>query len=190
MVTETETLTSTLHHNIFTYLVYVVFSAIFMLRTSIDKMKDNSSKLAKERSRRYSTQTITDTDYTNDIVLLANTPAQTLLHSLEQAAAGIGLHVNAGKMEYMCFNQRDNISTLNACSLKLVDKFTYLGSSFSSTETDINMQLAKSWTAVDRLSVIWKSELTNKMKCRFFQAAVVSILLYGCTTWTLTKHMQ
>ena len=25
------------------------------------------------------------------------------------------------------------------------------------------------------------------MKCSFFQAAVVSILLYGCTTWTLTK---
>ena len=28
------------------------------------------------------------------------------------------------------------------------------------------------------------------MKCSFFQAAVVSILLYGCTTWTLTKHME
>ena len=24
----------------------------------------------------------------------------------------------------------------------------------------------------------------------FFQAAVVSILLYGCTTWTLTKRLQ
>ena len=28
------------------------------------------------------------------------------------------------------------------------------------------------------------------MKCSFFQAAVVSILLYGCTTWTLTKRME
>ena len=29
------------------------------------------------------------------------------------------------------------------------------------------------------------------MKCSFFfQAAVVSILLYGCTTWTLTEHME
>ena len=27
------------------------------------------------------------------------------------------------------------------------------------------------------------------MKCSFFQAAVVSILLYGCTTWTLTKRL-
>ena len=28
------------------------------------------------------------------------------------------------------------------------------------------------------------------MKRSFFQAAVVSILLYGCTTWTLTKRME
>ena len=40
------------------------------------------------------------------------------------------------------------------------------------------------------LSVIWKSDLTDKIKRSFFQAAVVSILLYGYTTWTLTKHME
>ena len=28
------------------------------------------------------------------------------------------------------------------------------------------------------------------MKCSFYQAAVVSILLYGCTTWTLTKGLE
>ena len=28
------------------------------------------------------------------------------------------------------------------------------------------------------------------MKCSFFQAAVVSILLYGCTSWTLTKLLE
>ena len=57
----------------------------YVLRMSIDKMKENGSKLAKERSKRYPAQTITDTDYADDIALLANTPAQakTLLHSLE-----------------------------------------------------------------------------------------------------------
>ena len=112
-----------------------------MLRTSIDKIKEKGFKLIKERSKRYPTQTITDADYADDIVLLANSPAQaeTLLHSLEQAAAGIGLHINAHKTEYMCFNQRGDISTLNGSSLKLIDKFIYLGSSVSLTETDINM---------------------------------------------------
>ena len=28
------------------------------------------------------------------------------------------------------------------------------------------------------------------MKCSFFQAAVMSILLYGCTTWMLTKWLE
>ena len=130
----------------------------YILRTSIDKMKENGFKLTKERSRRYSAQTITDANYVDDIELLANTPAQaeTLLHSLEQAAVGISLHVNTHKTEYMFFNQRGDISTLNGSSLKLVDKFTYLGSSVSLTETVINMPLAKAWPAVDRLSVIWK----------------------------------
>ena len=90
----------------------------------------------------------------------------------------------------MCFNQTGNISTLNSNTLKLVDKFTYLGSSVSSTETDIDMRLGKAWTAIDRLSVTWKSDLTDKMKRSFFQAVSVSILLYGCTTWTLTKQME
>ena len=83
-----------------------------------------------------------------------------------------------------------DISTLEGTSLKLVDKFTYLGSSVSSTEKDIDTRLTKVWSAIDKLSIIWKSNLTDKMKRSFFQEAVVSILLYGCTTWTLTKRLE
>ena len=117
----------------------------YVLRTSIDKIKENDFKLTKERSRMYPSKTITDANYADDIVLPANAPvqAETLLHSLNRAAAGIGLHVNAHKTEYMCFNQTGDISTLNGSSLKLVDKLTSLGSSVSSTETDINTRLAK-----------------------------------------------
>ena len=145
-----------------------------------------------KRSRKYSAKTITDADYADDIVLLANAPtqAETLLHSLERAATGIGLHVNAYKTEYMWFNQTGDISTLNGSSMKLVDKFTYLGSSVSSTETGINTRLAKAWTANDRISVIWKSDPTDKIKSCFFETAVVSILLYGCTSWMLTKRVE
>ena len=102
-------------------------------------------------------------------MILANTPnqAETLLHSLEWAAAGIGLYVNAHKMEYMCYNQTGDISSLDGTPLKLVV-----------------------WTAINRLLIIWKSDLTDKMKRSFFQAAVASILLYGCTTWMLTKRLE
>ena len=164
----------------------------YVLRTSIDKIKENGFELTKKRSRRYPAKTITDADYADDIALLANAPAQaeTLQHSLERAAADIGLHVNAHKTEYMCFNQTGDISTLDGISLKLVDKLTYLGSSVSSTEKDIHKRLTKAWTAINRLLVIWKSDLSDKIKRSFFQATVASILLYGCTTWTLTKCME
>ena len=123
----------------------------YVLRTSIDKMKDNGFELTKE-CRRYPAQIIMDADYVDDIALLLNTPAQAkiLLHSLEWAAVGIGLHVNADKMEYMCFNQRGYIFTLNGCSLKLMDKFTYLGSSVSSTES-------RNWQRHGQLSIGYQS---------------------------------
>ena len=73
----------------------------YVLRTSIDKIKENGFELTKKRSRRYPATTITDADYA---AILANTPdqAETLLHSLERAAASIGLHVNAHKKRNIC----------------------------------------------------------------------------------------
>ena len=104
-----------------------------VLRTLIDKIKENSCELTKKRSRRYPVKPFTDVDYADDIALLANTlnQAETLLHSLERAVAGIGLHVNAHKTKYMYYNQKGDISTLDGTSQKLIDKFTYLGSSVS-----------------------------------------------------------
>ena len=78
----------------------------YVLRTYIDKIKENGFKLTKVRSRRYPAKTITDANYADDIALQANASAQaeTLLHGLEVAAACIGLHVNAHKTECLCFN--------------------------------------------------------------------------------------
>ena len=71
----------------------------YVLRTSIDKIRENGFELTKKRSWRYPAKTITDADYADDITILASTPNQveTLLYNLEGAAAGIGLHVNAHK---------------------------------------------------------------------------------------------
>ena len=126
----------------------------YVLRTPIDKIRENGFELTKKRSRRYPAKTITEADYADDIAILANTPdqAKKLLHSLERAATGIGLYVNAHKTKCMCYNQTGDISTLEGTHLKLVDKFTYLGSSVESTEKDIDTRLTQAWTAIDRLS--------------------------------------
>ena len=88
---------------------------------------------------------LTDADYADNIVQLANTSIQvkSLLHNLERTASNIGLHVNAYKTEFMCLNQSSDISTENGRSLKLVNKFTYFWSNVSSTENDINTWLEK-----------------------------------------------
>ena len=165
------------------YLFIIFLDYVF--RTLIEKIKENGFELTKKKSSRYPAKTITDADYADDIAILANAPdlAETLLHSLERTAGGIGPHVNAHKTEYMCLNKTSEISTQGSWSLKQIDKFSYLWSSVSSTEKEIDTRLEKAWTAIDRLSVIWKSDLTDKMIRSFFKAAVVSILLYGCTTW-------
>ena len=50
--------------------------------------------------------------------------------------------------------------------------------------------LTMAGTTIDRQSVIWKSDKSDKIKRNFFQATVESILPYGCTTWMLTKHTK
>ena len=45
----------------------------YVLQMSIDLMKESGFTLEKARTRKYPAQTITDTDYVDDIALLANT---------------------------------------------------------------------------------------------------------------------
>ena len=71
--------------------------------------------------------------------------------------------VNADQTEYMCLKQKRDISALNGGFLKLLEKFQYFGSCASSTENYINKRLAKASTAIDKLLIIWKSDLFNKI---------------------------
>ena len=132
----------------------------------MDIMKDNGFKPANERSRTYPAQIITDMDHADDIGLLANTPDQveSLLHSLQLAASSTGVYVN--KTEHMCLDPRGNISKLKGCLLKWEDNI--IESSVSSSEIDNNTRWAETWTAMDWLSVKFKSDLTDKIKRSFF----------------------
>ena len=81
------------------------------------------------------------------------------------------------------------MSTLSGKPLKSIYQFPYLGSKISSIESDI-IHLVNEWNAIYELLIIWKSDLSGKVKQYFFQAVAVSILLYGCTPWTLTKRTE
>ena len=68
--------------------------------------------------------------------------------------------------------------------------YIYLGSNISSTESDVNICIGKAWNAIDWLSIIWKSDLFDKIKQKFLQAAAMSVLLYSCTTLRKTLRKK
>ena len=140
------------------------------LQTLRDLIKANGFTIKKSKNKQYPTETIKDMDYADDTALLANTRTQSKsqLHSLEQAAGGIGLHVKSNKTKHFCFKREEALSTLSGSSLKLEDTFIYLDNSVSTTESDIDIRLAKAWTEIDRLSIKWKSDQFDKIKRFFF----------------------
>ena len=161
----------------------------YALRTSLDTNKHLGFKLKQAQSSRNPAKFITDVDYADDLALTSHTiqEATELLHKLETAAREIGLYINTKKTEYMEFNQTGTITSLDGRQLKSVQDFTYLGSSIQSTDKDMQIRKGKAWTALNKLEKIWKSNLSMKLKRNLFTAVVESVLLYGSTTWTLTK---
>ena len=81
--------------------------------------------------------------YVNDLALLANSPgkAEYQLKSQEQAAGDIGLYMNAHKQSSYVLKKEEPSPVLEARSLKLVKKFTNLGSNTSSTEREVNIRI-------------------------------------------------
>ena len=164
----------------------------YILRTSIDPKKYMGFTLIKAKSSRHPAVKITDADYSDDLALLANKccDAEKMLHLLEYAAEKIGLKINAKKTEYIVYNHQGAIKTTKDQQLKSVDNFVYLGSNIASTQTDVEARIAKAWSIINKLSIIWKSNLSEKLKRNFFRATAGSVLLYDSTTWTLTKNME
>ena len=84
------------------------------------------------------------------------------------------------KQSPIFFKQNEAISILNGKLLKLVHQFIYLGSNISSTKSDVNIHI--------RLLLTGYQSYGNLITLiEFFEAVPMSVLLFGCTTWTLKK---
>lgn len=166
----------------------------YVLRISVDKDLALGFTLRLRRSARHPAVCLTDIDYADDLALLAdtNSDAEKLLHILENAASEIGLYINCKKTKYIAQNQEQEtqIKSANDKNIESVDDFLYLGSYIESTAHDIDVRKAKAWSALNKLSCIWKSNLPDYLKRRFFRSVVESVLLYGSVSWTLTKKLE
>ena len=105
------------------------------------------STLKKRRSRRHLETYITDTDYSDNIAITADSMEnmKQFLNQIEEKAKDIGLKINCGNTEYMSFNQKEDhvLTNSEGTTLKKVKDYNYLGIFIGSTAHDIDVRMAK-----------------------------------------------
>ena len=176
------------------YLFAIVIDWV-MRNTINDCSEDVGFTIQRRRSRRQPAVEETDLAFADDIALLADeiSQAQELLTNLEINAAKIGLYVNCSKTKVMLYNQAeipDILKSMDGGDIAVVDDFKYLGGWLASSQQDIKVRKALAWTACHKLNSIWKSNLKRSIRERLFVSTVESVLLYGCSTWTLTRKLE
>ena len=137
--------------------------------------------LTQRKSRRYPAVKITDADFADDIALFSDNikDAQELLNRLELAANEVGLYLNTSKTEFMMYNLTEgDIATNVGTKLKCVEDFKYLGSWVHKSANDLNIRIALAWTALNKMSIVWKSSLSRQLKIRFFFEQLLSLFCY------------
>ena len=167
----------------------------YVLRTSVDSITDKGLQIECRKSSRHPSKHVTDVDFADDLALVSDNlkNAQALLASLESAANSVGLYLNDDKTEYIAITENEDVSGIQSSSgrfLKRVDDFKYLGSFIMDSTKDFNTRKGMAWSACNKLSKIWESDLPNKIKIDVFQATVEPVLLYGSDTWTLSERLH
>ena len=164
----------------------------YILRQAFTRCHDQGIEISPRRGSRQPAINLRDLSYADDLTLLSHSlkKAEELLHALEHSAIQVGLKVNPDKTETMSINTpASQISTVDGKQLKSTNSFKYLGSYVPDSFADFKKRKAQAWTAMNKLDKVWKSNIQRKCKLQFFHASVVSILLYGSETWTVTKEM-
>ena len=154
--------------------------------------------LHPRRSRRAGATSICDLDFADDIVLLSNEieQAKRLVHSVEAECIIVGLRLNAGKTKVMFFNTDvKTLHSMDGTEIKqaLTDTgeqdFIYLGC-WCTKDRDIRTRKALAWKSLHKLNKVWTSDMSREIKIELFRATTETILLYGSSTWTLTKQEE
>jgi hypothetical protein len=149
------------------------------------------------RSRRVPSRKLGDLGFADDIALLENkiSTSNRQLETVARNAKQVGLHINTEKTEYMTLNQpkeeQEQQLMLDNTELKRVNDFKYLGANLACAHTDLRARKGQAWGAFWKLKNIWYAKhLEPKLKINIYKVAVLSILLYGAETWTITPVME
>ena len=85
--------------------------------------------------------------------------------------------------------------SINGAVLHSVDKFCYLGSTVDNTnslKSELDIRIGHAATTFGQLHPrVWSNgDLSIRVKIQVYMACVVSVLLYGCDTWTTYRHQE
>ena len=141
-------------------------------------------------------RTINNLRFADDIDLMggSNRELQELTKRLEDRAGAHGMEVSTEKSKVLV-NSTTNTHAeiyMNGQQLEEVDAFKYLGATLTKdgrSTTEIKIRMATATSAMAKLSKIWKSkEISFPTKMKLYKSLVLSILLYGCESWTMTAE--
>ena len=137
--------------------------------------------------------------YADDVALFSTTHGgmQTVTDKLITTASKAGLHINEQKTKVLRIHRdgmgpaSNNNFTVSNKSLEFVDNFLYLGAKIDASggaAADVKNRINSATTAFYRLNKVWRSRsMSNHLKFKLYNSNVVSVLLYGCETWRMTK---
>ena len=139
--------------------------------------------------------------YADDYALLAHTlhDTQQLFDRFRTTTTRFGLTVSLKKTEVIhqpvtkSTHSPSVIKASDVTLMKAVDHFCYLGSILSTdvnADIDISVCIAKASSSFDRLSKrLWNDHgIWLDTKVAVYKAAVLSVLLFGCESWTLYRR--
>ena len=140
-----------------------------------------------------------DLDFADDIALISDTSEnmQKKTTKLAEIAEKVGLQISHEKTKVMrnaiCGDNNNRIQ-LGEQMIEEVTQFTYLGSCIDHNgelKKEIQTRIAKAATAFRALEKIWTSKiLSTKTKLRIFNSNIISILIYACECWKVTREIE
>ena len=178
--------------------LFIIVLDFAMRKAILGKEQELGFTIQQRRSSRYPAVAICDLDFADDIVLLSNEidQARQLLLRVQQECRNVGLELNSKKTKSMFYNTDvakiftiDNTEVKQALTETGDQDFKYLGA-WCNQSRDITTRKALAWQSLNKLTKIWKSNLAKSTKLKLFRATVETILLYGCSTWTLTQREE
>ena len=114
-------------------------------------------------------------------------------HSFSQKMLGKLGSRSIRKRLVICMNLKEHPQIkIDEEELEVVTDFTYLGSNISvenSVQKDISVRINKARNSYCSLRNIYKSYVSSlKTKVRICNSKVISVLLYGCQSWGVSKN--